>query len=317
MASLRYDLAAVAVYDPVALNRNATRNVLYALGFRSIDSFASLDDLKRAALAREFDLIVVEVAKAGDPVCRFVADIRRSAMGANPFMVVMATTWIAEGPLVRDVLDCGTDDLLTRPFSTNLLAERIRTLVRARKGFVVTSDYVGPDRRKDTNRESTVRLIPVVNSLKLKAVEHLSGFDAQQAAQNAIAAARREIDLERMRRAAFQIGVIAGFVRAQATGASTAGPVRKSDLERIVSVAHGLKEMASADGVEQAAKTCQIVIETAEKSLDGSNLATNAEILVRLSVALQVTLTPGRVARDCEVELDQTLDKIRMRGRHG
>lgn len=315
MSSPRYDLASVALYDPVALNRNATRNVLYALGFREIDSFATLDDLKRAASTRDFDLIVAEAARTDDPICDFVSGIRRDAYGANPFLVIVVTTWIAASPSVRSVLDSGADDLLTRPFSTNVLGERIRTLVQARKNFVVTSDYVGPDRRKDATRDSNARLIPVANSLRMKAVDGLSGYEAQQAMLESVASARGVVNLERMRRAAFQIGVIAGFVSTQAEGTGETGPVRKADLERIILSAQDLAKLARTEQVDQAWKTCQTVVEVAEKALQGESLASNAKILVRLSVALQVSLTPGRDEAQFRAELDETLERIRLRGR--
>lgn len=315
MSSPRYDLATVAVYDPVAMNRNATRNVLYSLGFREIDSFASMDDMRRAISTRDFDLIVAEVPPGEKQVCEFVAGVRRSTIGTNPFTVVVLTTFVAEGQTVRAMLDSGADDVLTRPFSTNVLGERIRTLVEGRKNFVVTSDYVGPDRRKDAGRDSNARLIPVVNSLRLKAVDGLSGVEAHQAMLASVADSRRTVNLERMRRAAFQIGVIAGFVRAQAEGRADDTPIRKSDLERIVASAQELSALAKQERADQAVKTCQTVIDVAQKALRGESIQSNAQILVRLSVALQVTLTPGRDETDLHNELDETLERIRGRGR--
>lgn len=315
MSSPRYDLASVAIYDPVAPNRNATRNVLYALGFREIDGFASLDDLKRAASSRDFDLIVAEASGGDDPICDFIGGLRRNVFGNNPFLVVVVTTWVAESAGVRAILDSGADDLLTRPYSTNVLGDRLRALVQARKSFVVTADYVGPDRRKDPGRELGTRLIPVANSLKMKAVDGLAGHEAQQAMLDAVAVARRDVSLERMRRSAFQIGVIAGFVKAQAEAAGNAGNVRKADLERIVQGAGTLATLAKAEEAEQAVKTCATLIDVAENALIGRDLVQNSQILVRLAVALQVALTPGRSEHEFHTELDETLERIRVRGR--
>ena len=43
-----------------------------------------------------------------------------------------------------------------------------------RKSFVITTDYVGPDRRKDDNRPSNAELFAPPNSLKMKAKDKLS-----------------------------------------------------------------------------------------------------------------------------------------------
>lgn len=312
MSALRYDLASVALYDPVALNRNATRNVLYALGFRDIESYAVLDDMRRAIASRELDLLVVEATGPDDPSFDFVTRLRKGEVGRNPFAVVIVSTWIAESAVVRNALDAGADDLLCRPFSTSILGERIRTHAQVRKQFVVTSDYIGPDRRKDESRTNTVRAFDVVNSLKLKAVDGLSGFEALAATSEAVAKAQREINLERIRRLAFQAGVVSGFVLRQAGGEEE---VRRADLEKVLSCAAELSVLAKTEALEQAYKTSQTVIDVAKTALEGEDIARNAQILVRLSVALQVTLSPELTENLAQSELQDTLDRIRARGR--
>ncbi len=62
-----------------------------------------------------------------------------------------------------------------------LLGQRIESHVERRKrGFVVTSDYVGPDRRKDLSRPSNVELFEPPNSLKMKAKDRLSAEETTQ-----------------------------------------------------------------------------------------------------------------------------------------
>ncbi len=313
MQAPKYETAAVALYDPIAMNRNATRNVLYSLGFREIEGYAALDDLKRAMATRDFDLIVLEAQKADDPILEVASQIRRSEVGRNPFALVLVSTWQPEALLVRTALNSGADDLLCRPYSTAGLGERLRTHVHARKGFVVTADYVGPDRRSDSARPNSAKLIEVVNSLKLKAVEGKSGFEAQQAIQSGVSSGRRIVNAERMRRAAFQVGVIAGFVHRQVTDAVET--VRRADLEKIISTAADLTAMAREENAEQAVKTCETIADVAAKAINGNDLSGNAQILVRLSVALQVTLSPERAPEECRAELDETLERIRARGR--
>lgn len=314
MAILRYDLASAAVYDPIAMNRNATRNVLYAMGFRDIESFATLEDLRRAAANRDFDLLVLEAPKPDDPVYDFVHRTRRGGTMRNPFSVIVITTWIPENQLVRNVLDCGADDLICRPFSVAQLAERVRTHALARKNFVVTSDYVGPDRRKDPGRASSIKMIEVVNSLRMKAVEAMDGQAVQDATEQGVQKGRQIVNAERMRRLAFQIGVVAGFVSTQIESLLEGG-VRRSDLEKVISVAREFNALADIEGADQCRRTGDTVIELAQKCLDGNEMARNAKLLVRLSIALQVMLSPGLNENDCQAELEETLERIRSRGR--
>ena len=92
MTNLRYDLATVAVFDPVAMNRTATRNVLYSLGFREIETFATVEDLRRLLKTVDFDLMLLEIAGADDPVVDLITQIRRGMVARNPFSVMLATT---------------------------------------------------------------------------------------------------------------------------------------------------------------------------------------------------------------------------------
>ncbi len=313
MQAPRYETATVGIYDPVAMNRNATRNVLYSLGFREIEGFSALDDLGRAMSTREFDLVVLEAVRQDDAALDFTNRIRRSEVGRNPFAVILVSTWLPEAHLVRKALNAGADDLLCRPYSTSALGERLRTHVHARKGFIVTADYIGPDRRTDAARPNSAKLIEVINPLKTKAVDGKSGFEAQSAIQAGVSAGRRVINRERMTRAAFQIGVIAGFVRDET--AQSLQNVRRSDLEKIIATAEGLMTLARQEQAEQAMNTCSTVIDVARKALKGNDLPSNSQLLVRLSVALQVMLSPGRAEEELHAELDETLERIRARGR--
>jgi DNA-binding response OmpR family regulator len=315
MTLLRYELASAAVYDPIAMNRNATRNVLYALGFREIESYAALEDLRRAMVTRDFDLIMAEAPAGSEPVYDFISRVRRSEHGSNPFAMMLVTTWQAEGEMVRQALDCGADDIICRPFSTATLGERMRTHVLNRKGFVVTSDYIGPDRRKTPGRAG-LQPIQVVNSLRLKAAEGLSGQAAQAATQAAVEEGRHAVNEERMRRAAFQIGVIAGFVVEQIES-GVEGAVRFTDLQDIHRIAGDLSVIATAENATPVFKTAITVADVARMSMDGNDLSRNAKILVQLSVALQVTLSPGLNENACRAELTETLERIRSRGRAG
>src|SRR3546814_18089900 len=52
--------------------------------------------------------------------------------------------------------------LLVKPLSTRIILDRIETVALHRKPFVVTSDYIGPDRRTAVaRRDSNVPLIEV------------------------------------------------------------------------------------------------------------------------------------------------------------
>ena len=113
--------------------------------------------------------------------CKFIAAIRHSEIGANPFIPVIATTWDPTPELVRKIIDSGADDLVVKPISVGHLLERVQSLVYKRKPFVVTTDYVGPDRHRTPSRMAETALIDVPNPLKAR----ITGEDRDSLGANA------------------------------------------------------------------------------------------------------------------------------------
>ena len=89
----------------------------------------------------------------------------------------------------------------------------------AAKGFVVTSDYVGPDRRKDVSRPSNVELFDPPNSLKMKAKDRLSAEETAQRLDAELKGARELLNSEKLRRDAFQICILWRMMQEEIPGA--------------------------------------------------------------------------------------------------
>jgi len=313
-ASYRYDLANALVCDPVAANRMASRNALFGMGFRNIEMIGSCDDLRQWLGDNDTDLLVIEASENIEEACRVMQEIRQGKTGRNPFLIIIATTWQTSGEIVRGVVGAGADDLLVRPFSVKQVADRIRTHVDARKGFVVTSDYIGPDRRRDSQRPSDAQLIAVPNSLKLRAAEGLPAQAAAVLAARAIEKSRSLVNLEKMRRSAFQIGVLADFLKEAAnTGASP--EMRRADVERVRALNEELARRAAESGFEGLNDLCGTVTNVVKSVEEGKEQEKNAIVLSQLAIAMQVVLTPDRTDLDHEEELKRVLAKVRARGR--
>ncbi len=174
MTRLLYDTAEALVYDPVSANRMATRAVLYTLGFRKIETVGTLRGFGEYLRTRPPDLALCEVHGSDTELCAMIQALRQGGESYNPFIVIIATAWEKNAELIARVVNSGADDLLLRPFSTALLGSRIETHIQRRKGFVVTTDYVGPDRRRDQARPSNAELFEPPNSLKMKTKDRLT-----------------------------------------------------------------------------------------------------------------------------------------------
>ncbi|MBL6945846.1 MAG: response regulator [Rhodospirillales bacterium] len=168
MSGFKFSTVDVLLVEHDTVARESLRMILRNEGFRQIRIGVSLSDIENCLKHKALDLIITGVDFPGGSVCSIVSAMRNHEIGDNPFLPVIAITENPSSQLVREVIDSGADDLLIRPLSTTALVERIDTLVDARKPFVVTSDYIGPDRRKTADRPSNVPLVDVPNTMAAK-----------------------------------------------------------------------------------------------------------------------------------------------------
>lgn len=129
--------------------RQALQNALQHEGFPRPYDVASLDRLAEAIDSQTFDVVVTATDLAGQFVPPVLGRLRQGRLPHHPLPVVIALLTSMDADYVTKVIDCGPDDLLQLPISSGQLLNRLTVLAETRKPFVVTSDYVGPDRRQN------------------------------------------------------------------------------------------------------------------------------------------------------------------------
>jgi DNA-binding response OmpR family regulator len=310
MVDSRLERAVALVYDPVALNRNSTRNILHSIGFRRIVTVTAIGELESALGDSEVDLLLCEVSGADGDITGLIHRIRHGDIGKNPFLVIVATAWVSSSEIVKEVIGCGADDLIIRPFSIKQLTDRLRVHVDNRKGFVVTSDYIGPDRRRDPTRTNTIDLITVPNSLKLKVAD---GADADTEVATQIAKSRIALNIEKMKRHTFQLGIMASFLEEGLRNEDD--DLLKADVQKAASVTSDLAKRAHDTDTPAIAEMCRAlggILDAIGNRLDGDK---NTKLMNELVSAMHVTLNPDLDAQAHAAELETTIEKIRSRGR--
>jgi DNA-binding response OmpR family regulator len=209
MANFRFDAIFTLIADPDLGSRDSVRTILRNNGFRELRLGVSCADVRSALESPvPLDLLICECTLEDGDCDRLIHAMRHHEVGDNPFLPVIALSVRPTPELVRRMVDAGVDDVLPKPISTGHLLKRIQTLVEARKPFVVTSDYIGPDRRKSKDRETTVPLIEVPNVLKSKTTGQADLVGATQA----VAAAVAKVNLQKLERHAVQIGVLVEMI---------------------------------------------------------------------------------------------------------
>ena len=191
MASkLRLDKIDLILCDADLNARQATRMVLQNQGFRDIRVGNMLEDLVRILSQHSPDLLLSECQLPDGDFCKFLRDVRDKKIGSNPFISVIALTANPTPELIKEVMDSGADDILTKPVSTRHLMDRIGALTTDRKPFIVTENYVGPMRGQDKKADTPPKRIEVPNTLKTKAdggkVNYLAVEEAIESSLSAV-----------------------------------------------------------------------------------------------------------------------------------
>ncbi len=205
MENYSFENIRVFVGDPNREVRDGIRGGLYGQGFRYIMVTDRMSVIETAVATNKVDLMVCDTELPDGDLYDLVYKIRHHELGDNPFIVVTALITEPTPKMVKKIFDAGCDDLIQKPISTGLLFERVLNLARNRKPFVVTSDYIGPNRR--TKPRPGIQQIPridVPNPLKAKATDNTSAEDIQAE----IDKVANVLNEQKMERHAYQIAYL-------------------------------------------------------------------------------------------------------------
>lgn len=309
MSRISYDTAHALIYDPVSANRASTRAALFSLGFRHIESVATLEIFTECLRRRPPDLAFCEAQGAGMDLCAAIQSMRRDVTGHNPFVVIMVTAWENSTSLVTRVLDSGADDLVLRPFSTNVLGARIASHVERRKNFVITSEYVGPDRRRDSKRASNAELFVPPNSLKMKAKDRLSSEETAQRLDTQLKSAREVLTAEKLRRDAFQICILWRLIQQDTLNSNA----YIADITKLQRVASDVAQRSRGTDFDPAVKWCDELLSALEKLQSGADRSATMDLLGRAALNLNQIFTPEKSAEEHLRDIDATIAVINAR----
>ncbi|HTO39626.1 MAG TPA: hypothetical protein VL026_01510 [Rhizomicrobium sp.] len=309
MLRLSYDNAVVLVYDPVAANRNATRAALYMLGFRRIETVATLDSFAEFIIKSPPDLAICEAQDAAPQLCGLIQSLRQGA-GENPYLVLIVTAWDNSSTLVRSVLDSGADDLLLRPFSVAQLGQRVRTHTERRKSFVITTDYIGPDRRRgDGGNPANIDLYAPPNSLRIKAAEGLSGDEAAARLRAELRTAREVFGAEKLRRDVFQICVLWRLLQDPLPGMTH----HDTDVEKLTLLTQSVSARSQVSEQEDAVKWCDEILASIDGLSKGVDRGATFHLLGKAALRLIQIFDPNTPASERLSQIDATVAVIHAR----
>ncbi len=146
--------------------REGMRSILRDCGFRRARTFARMVDLLNA-VKEETPALLIASDDLDPGMFDAIRDIRHFKIGRNPFLMIgLLVRGDVEGAVKRALL-AGADDVMIKPVSPGKMMDRLAHITSNRVPFIVTNDYLGPERRRaDDQRPSQIKQLDVVNTLK-------------------------------------------------------------------------------------------------------------------------------------------------------
>jgi DNA-binding NarL/FixJ family response regulator len=196
--------SAVLIERPVA-TRRLLRSALHNIGLREMRELDRVpENGADADLLQAVDLVVVDVSEEDHAGARLVANIRRRIAAFNPFITTIATSFTATSGVINSAVNAGTDGILLKPFSQQQMYDQVLNLIERRRPFIVTANYIGPERRPSSRAgSSSAQPIDVPNTLREKLIRGraYNAGEATAAVESTWGRVSREFSL----RGAFQI----------------------------------------------------------------------------------------------------------------
>jgi len=278
----------ILVADTMPASSEATKNALYDLGGRNFTITKSVSETREQLDKDNFDVLISGAYLMDEGTASIVTDLRQGKLGQDPFIPVIALTWEPTIEIVQELVSAGIDQMLTLPVSGNKIAQALDTLVERRKPFVVTSQYIGPDRRKDPRPEQQqIPRIEVPNALRFK----VTGMDDGISRKDVLQTIRNQRAERYAYRIVYTIGIITGLVSDKNNGT----------METWLTDLHDtLAELTRhiADTLYRHHQAlCETLLDVARRNLGcDSPGGSDLELMQQLALSVQVGFSPQDTA---------------------
>ncbi|MFN4309127.1 MAG: PleD family two-component system response regulator [Ferrovibrio sp.] len=304
--------------DPALGTRRLYRQALVSAGYTHLREFESLEGFADLLHVAQPDLVFMDVEMPGGDAIALTSNLRHGRLGVNPYLPIIMTTWEPQQSLVRRIIDSGADDLLVKPLSTRALLDRVEAVGLNRKPFVVTSDYIGPDRRRsDARGGSAIQLIHVPNPMRYK----LTGNPLDpHGLQHEIMVANEEINRQRLRASAFRIAFVAEQIVPVYKSGLTPDDGTLAMLNDLITSTEDIQRRVANTELGHVGQICDRLLQAARQIAEpGASFVYTADwqkpldLLKTLGEAVLAFFNPDRDAAALAGEVADAIDRYRAR----
>ena len=310
MGTNRLDNAHIAIADGNPAMRASLKRALQDARAETVTDCNSFEAVTKVLDDISVDLLVCDAELAGGDFCDLVQKMRNHAIGRNPFLAVIAVTGLAEALAIQRILGSGVDDLLIKPVPMEILVDRVAKLVDTRKPFVITHNYIGPDRRgmgARAEEKNPIVPISVPNTLRNKIAGVTDTVELTKQIDTAVAL----LNTKKMERYSIEIAYLVKRIH---TGLKSKKSVfeMKGDLERLAFVSKDLQRRMVGTSAEHAAHLAGSLVTVAERAGTAAEGPTtrDIELLSHLAAAIRHAFAEDPTAIGAAMEITDTIAKF-------
>ena len=166
----------VLIGDSKAKRAAALAGGMRESGFGTTQTASSLEEVKAKLEEGGIDVAVLADTLGGG-VFQLIRDVRQMRLGKNPFLTMLCALAPEHVDGAKLALLAGVDNIMIQPVTAKDVLDRVRRISRTETPFVVTSEYIGPDRRAG-ERSSAIRRFYVPQTLRDKLRGTTINYDA-------------------------------------------------------------------------------------------------------------------------------------------
>jgi two-component system chemotaxis response regulator CheY len=96
------------------------------------------------------DVIVLDLVMETIDGIEFTKLVRRGTDSPNPYVPIIMMTGHTDRRRVLEARDAGVNEFVAKPLTARALIDRMRSVINNERGWVKSTGYVGPDRRRKT-----------------------------------------------------------------------------------------------------------------------------------------------------------------------
>lgn len=252
------------VYEPGI--RRIVRDMLRSIGVDDVILGGKFEDIRIAITENTPDLMILGSSFPDGDVPALIKDVRHNKIGKDPFLPIISLTAEPTEDLVGNIAGSGSDDLLVYPLSPAQLLARIEALIEKRKPFVVTDNYIGPDRRgidAYAQGQGEISRIDVPNALRAT----VTGEMSKQELEMAIKSSLGTVNGQRLGRSGDHISwlinrIIAGY---ESETGGMLEPAIGDFLRELIKLGGETSKRLAGTGFEHVAYLCETLISVTER----------------------------------------------------